>query len=304
MSQVYTIGEATFDIIFKDSQPVDAKVGGSVLNTAVSLGRLGVLVSFISAFGNDQVGDMAMDFLQKNNISTDCIHRFEGSSRIALAFLDQQNNAHYSFYNAVGKSVLKFPQVKENDIILFGSSHAVRDDIRKELISFLKDAHLKKAIIVYDPNFRKSQLPQLASLKPKIEENISLAHVLKGSDEDFLSIFGANPSKTFEIIQEFSNAVLICTANKNGINVHTKTMNKHYTVPAIQPVSTIGAGDTFSAGIIYSLFKQKASVQSLHKLSDSFWDNLANTSTQFAQHVCLSYDNYLSADFVKKLTIK
>jgi len=148
MNQVYTIGEATFDIIFKDSQPADAKVGGSVLNTSVSLGRLGIPVSFISAFGNDQVGDMAMDFLKKNNISTNCIHRFDGSSRIALAFLDDQNNAQYSFYKATGKAVLKFPEVKENDIILFGSSHAVRDDIREELITFLKDAHAKKAIIL------------------------------------------------------------------------------------------------------------------------------------------------------------
>ena len=58
---VYTIGEATFDIIFKDSKPKDAKVGGSVLNTSVSLGRLGILVNFISAFGNDEVGNMAMN---------------------------------------------------------------------------------------------------------------------------------------------------------------------------------------------------------------------------------------------------
>ena len=300
MPNVYTIGEATFDIIFKDSQPVDARVGGSVLNTAVSLGRLGVPVSFISSFGNDTVGDMAMDFLTTNGISTNCIHRFDGSSRIALAFLDSQNNANYSFYNATGKSVMKFPEIRENDIILFGSSHAVRDDIRSNLLAFLKDARSKKAILIYDPNFRKSQLSQLSVLKPKIEENISLANLVKGSDEDFLSIFGTDPAGSFDLIKKYSDAALICTANRKGVFIHSKTFSRHYEVPAISPLSTIGAGDTFSAGIIYSLYKEKITAASIHELKNTFWDSLADTATKFAQHVCLSYENYLSAEFVKK----
>ena len=303
-NNLYTIGETTFDIIFKDNQPVDAKVGGSVLNTSVSLGRLGVPVSFISAFGNDEVGNMAMGFLQNNNISTDCIHRFDGSSRIALAFLDQKNNAHYSFYNASGKAELKFPETGAGDIILFGSSHAVRDDIRTDLLAFLKTASKNGAIIVYDPNFRKSQLPQLNQLRPKIEENISLAHIVKGSDEDFMSIFNTDPQGTFEIIQKYSKAALVCTANKNGVFIHTKKLSKHYGVPTIEPVSTIGAGDTFNAGIIYSLYKNKVTQKSIHTKTENFWDELADNSTRFAQHVCMSYENYVTPEFVVENSLR
>jgi len=56
--KVYTIGETVLDIIFKNNQPVSAKAGGSVLNSSVSLGRLGVDVYFISDYGSDEVGAM------------------------------------------------------------------------------------------------------------------------------------------------------------------------------------------------------------------------------------------------------
>ncbi len=302
MNRVYTIGETTFDIIFKDSHPVDAKVGGSVLNTSVSLGRLGVPVSFVSAFGKDQVGDMALQFLKKNKIDSQCVHRFDGSSRIALAFLDESNNANYSFYQSSGQALFKFPEIQKGDIVLFGSSHAVREDIREELVSFLKDASEKGALIVYDPNFRKSQLSQLHKLKPRIEENISLATVVKGSDEDFASIFNSKfSSETYSIIKKISKACLVCTANQHGVYVHSDGLNKHYPVPSIQPISTIGAGDTFNAGIIYSLYKNKIGQNSVHQQKEIFWDDLAQTSVTFAQHVCLSYDNYLSPEFIASL---
>ena len=43
MRKIYTIGETVLDIIFKNGQPVASKAGGSMLNTAVSLGRRGGL---------------------------------------------------------------------------------------------------------------------------------------------------------------------------------------------------------------------------------------------------------------------
>ena len=55
MPVIYTIGETVFDIIFELDQPVAAKAGGSLLNTSVSLGRLGLPVQFISEYGTDKV---------------------------------------------------------------------------------------------------------------------------------------------------------------------------------------------------------------------------------------------------------
>lgn len=57
MRKVIGIGETTFDIIFKDGQPVSAVPGGSAFNAIISLGRSGVNTTFISEAGNDRIGN-------------------------------------------------------------------------------------------------------------------------------------------------------------------------------------------------------------------------------------------------------
>jgi len=304
MNQVFALGEATYDILFVNEKPVEARIGGSVLNTSVSLGRLGIPVHFVGTIANDRIGKMTMKFLEENKVSVSYVQTFEGNSRIALAFLDENHNSEYSFYPATGKTAHRFPAVKENDIVLFGSSYALRDDLRSDLLNFLHQAAEQQAMILYDPNFRKSQLPMLHALKPKIEENISLCHLLKGSDEDFLSIFGCSPQQTFSLVQKFSRAVMICTAAEKGVYVLTEKIQKHYEVPPVSPVSTIGAGDTFTAGIIYTLYKHHLSPLQLQSLPEPFWDNVVDTAVKFAQHVCLSYENYLSVDFASAFRIR
>ena len=69
MKKIYTIGETVYDIIFKNCQPIAAKAGGSMLNSSVSLGRLGLPVSFISEIGKDQVGGFIFVFLIDYNFN-------------------------------------------------------------------------------------------------------------------------------------------------------------------------------------------------------------------------------------------
>jgi fructokinase len=294
MHHIYTIGETTFDIIFKNMKPIDAKVGGSMLNTSVSLARLNVPVSFISSFGSDQVGDFSMNFLIENGIDTTYVSRYSENSRIALAFLDEMNNASYSFYAPINKEDVKYPTIEKDDILLFGSSHANRNNHREPLFNFLKEAKNNGAILIYDPNFRKSHLPELPSIKKNIEENIALANIVKGSDEDFQLLFGFESAKeAYTIIKQYGTADLIYTANKNGVWYFTSNHESFYKVPKIEPISTIGAGDNFNAGIIYSLIKYKITSENISLMNKSIRDEMINTSIEFAQEVCMSYENYI-----------
>ncbi len=296
--KVYITGETTFDIIFKDDKPQQARVGGSQLNTCVSLGRLGVPVEFITMFGNDKVGEISSRFLKDNSIDDSHVTRYNGNSRIALAFLDKDNNAEYTFFKPSVKQSMKFPRPQKDDIVLFGSSFAVKEEGRKELLSFIEDAAANGAIIVYDPNFRKSNAKDIAPIKKMIEHNIAIADIVKGSDEDFINIFRAKDvNSAYGAIQKAKKTPLVYTANKEGIYVKTPHFNKYYKVPSIQPVSTIGAGDTFSAGLIYRLFREGTGKDDIAAISEQQWDVIIQTATSFAQHVCMHYDNYLTEDF-------
>ena len=122
MRNVYAIGETVLDILIKGNQPFTAKAGGACLNTAVSLGRLGIPVKFIGEYGLDEVGNFIDRFLKENNVSTDYVYRYyDGKSALALAFLNEHNDASYDFYKIYPKKRLNihFPELNQDDIVLF-----------------------------------------------------------------------------------------------------------------------------------------------------------------------------------------
>ena len=87
---------------------------------------------------------------------------------------------------------------------------------------------------------------------------------------------------------------MVLFLNKDGADLFTSTFHRHYDVPQIKPVSTIGAGDTFSAGILYGLHNAKATKENLQSLTESQWDNALNYAITFATEVCMSYENYIT----------
>jgi fructokinase len=307
MRKIYGIGETVLDIIFKDGQPQAAKAGGSVLNSMVSMGRMELPVSFISEYGADDVGKLIDDFLKKNGVNTSFVHRFtQGSTALALAFLDDRNDAHYTFYKDYpGKRLdIDFPAVEADDIVQCGSFYAIWPEIRDRFKTFISQAYDNGALVLYDPNFRKSHVSELGHLKPLIIENMKFTSLVRGSDEDFRNIFSAStPDEAWEELRNYCKC-LVYTANDEGVFVRTTTFSGKFPVRKISPVSTIGAGDNFNAGIISSIHRKNIKMEQLERLGQTEWNAVIETAVDFATHVCLSYENYISTDFAKELIEK
>jgi fructokinase len=297
MRRVFTIGETVLDIIFKNQVPITAKAGGSMLNTAVSLGRLGVPVHFISEYGTDQIGEIIDQFLSSNGVDTQYVYHYsEGKSALALAFLNEKNNADYSFYKAYPPKRLdiKFPEVTSDDIVMFGSFYGITYEIRDILYEFLIQARNRGAFIVYDPNFRKSHLFELDRLKPAIIENMSMASLVRCSDEDVQLIFGASTvDQAYEIIRPLCPN-FVYTSSSNGVYLRTPKVQTTFPVKKIEPVSTIGAGDTFNAGMVYGIHQNGHKHADTATLTSEQWAPIIGYGVDFATEVCLSYDNYIA----------
>lgn len=298
--KVCALGEITFDIIFKDGRPVDSKVGGSVVNTLVSLGRQGVPVRLIAASGFDEVGLLTREFLKSNGIDISRLSVYQGTSRIALAFLDKKNNATYSFYNGLNRNNLPlvFPSGISGGLVLFGSSFGIKPEVRAGLVRFLDKARTSGSLVYYDPNIRANTFSNNERAKEWIVENIKFSNIVKGSIEDFEAIFGSNhPQEAYNAVKRINpDVVLLVTSGKDGADLFTPVMNEHYDVPQIIPVSTIGAGDAFSAGIIYGLHLANADNTGLDSLHKNKWLKVVEWAIKFSSEVCLSYDNYIEAD--------
>ena len=305
MPRIFTFGETVYDIIFKDSNPIAGKAGGSMLNTSVSLGRLGLDVSFVSDMGNDSIGDIIISFLNENGVSTSYVERYQKhKTGIAIAFLDDKNDASYTFYKDFPAARLTSLQVEfnEGDIIIFGSFFAIVERLRPVIKKILQAARDKGCIIIYDPNFRKPHLHDLKKLEPFILENIAFADIVRGSDEDFRMIFKVcSPLEAFDIVMDNGCGNLIYTANRHDIQMMTRRNTVTAIVPVIETVSTIGAGDTFNAGLIWTLNQEKISKKDIEDLPVAIMEKILANGTAFAAEVCMSYDNYISKGFAAKV---
>jgi fructokinase len=304
MRKIYGIGETVLDIIFKENKPQAAKAGGSVLNSVVSMGRMNLPVSFISEYGQDDVGNLIDNFLNENGVDSSSVHRFKnGSTSLALAFLDARNDAHYTFYKDFPEKRLdiEFPVVMKDDIVQCGSFYAIWPEIREKFKKFIAQAKANGALILYDPNFRPSHVSELDTLKPLIIENMKMTSLLRGSDEDFFNIFGANsPDEAWKVAGDYCKC-LVYTANTEGVYVRTTSFSGKFPVQKITPVSTIGAGDNFNAGMLTSIYRNNILNEQLEKLAEKEWSEIISSAVAFATHVCMSYENYISEEFAKKL---
>ncbi|MDD2636214.1 MAG: PfkB family carbohydrate kinase [Bacteroidales bacterium] len=302
MRKIYCVGETVYDILFQGGKAIESRPGGPVLNAAVSLGRLGEKVYVVGDQADDAIGNIIADFLVDNRVSTKYLTLYSGAkSRMLLAFLNEHNEPSYSFYKirVDGKLKIVFPEVKKEDIVLFGSFTSVKKEVRKDLVQCLQTARDNGALIIYDPNFRPVHVKIRDQIIDYVHENISLSHIVKGSNEDFQNLFESSSAiSTNDIVTKFGCNNLIYTANKYGVNLFTNDFHKIFDVPRIDPISTVGAGDNFSAGLIYAIIREGIFASDLETLDHNVWRKIIRVAIEFAINVCLSYDNYVCDDFV------
>ena len=303
MCHIYAIGESIYDIIFKNGEPVAAKAGGSMLNTAVSCGRLGLPVYFISEYGLDQTGDIINDFLIGNAVNTSGVYRFaDGKTAVSLAFLNEENDARYSFYKLYPEKrlAIDLPDFTEGDIVLFGAFYSLMPEVRTQLISFVEAARTSGALIVYDPNMRSPHKDEINSLRELVFENLSLADIVRGSDEDFNTIFGIETgTAAYGKVKEYGVNCLIYTRSNIGVELYTPLGNAMVKVVPVEVVSTIGAGDSFNAGLICELFRGGVTREKMPSLTLSDLEQIVKTAISFGSHVCMHYENYISEKFAE-----
>ena len=306
MRKIFGIGETIYDILFREGTPVAAVPGGSVFNGLISLGRAGLDCTFITEIGADQVGQNILAFMQENGINTDYVSCYQGKkTAISLAFLDDKGDAHYSFYKDYPNNRLDFemPLIQANDIVAFGAYFALNPVLQDKVKPFLNYAKKQGAILYYDLNFRDNHAHEVESLRDTFKENFAIADVVRGSHEDFINVYGHDDcNKIYDEISEFCPR-FICTRGKDGVLVVDHGRKDSFSSHPIVPVSTIGAGDNFNAGILYGLVKEGINRDNLNNITQDEWSRMIEYGIEFGTEVCLSTSNYVSVEFAKRFKI-
>ena len=135
-------------------------------------------------------------------------------------------------------------------------------------------------------------IPELPGTGGELAEPLALVNPKLGDD------FRYRTDEAWEQVGRHSE-VLIYTANAKGVHIRTASLSFQVEVEPIQPLSTIGAGDTFNAGLLYGIWKEGYGKEQIGSLNRNQWEALLGRAILFSREVCLSYENYLPQTFVK-----
>ena len=303
-------------------------------------------VIMATQMGKDNASEIIIDFMQRNNVETTHAICVEGrQSTISLAMLDSRNDARYEFFRDSAMPKFQTPDIEfePGDILLFGSFFAISPATRLQVKELVARARSQGAIIYYDINFRKGPHGNSPHIKDYIEENCALSTIVRGSSEDIGNIYGectAEEAYRDHISSLCSN--FICTKGADSTEVFSPGFHAIYPVHKIETLSTIGAGDNFNAGVVYTLSQLPAlaalsapcaasaasvatsacgatpSAGATHAsgatpacsvipaaltLGREEWDKIVTTAHLFSAEVCQSYENYVPEDFLKRCNL-
>ncbi len=296
---IYTLGETLLDIIINHNDAITATPGGSMLNVAVSLARRNSAVALISELGDDNVGAKVKRFLEKEGIDTTLLQFYKtAKTSLALAFLDEHAKPSYSFYKTYPehrtlKTSVPFAAV---DYLIFGSVYSLDNAIRKDVVKIVKSAKKQRAVIVYDPNIRHAYHLDDNEMRKAVFQNIAFADIIKGSDEDFTNIFGKGEPRFWkQKIREINNrAIVVVTLGAEGAVLFVGDLQLKTAALETQVVSTVGAGDAFSAGLLIGLSRLKLKPDTI---SPDQWKSVLEVAIAFSAEVCVSENNYVDKNF-------
>ncbi len=242
-----------------------ASVGGSITNSAIISAKLGLKTALLSRIGKDLLGNFAIEFLNICKIDTKGMIRGSNiRTPLAIAKIDNYGVAKYAFYkNSPKDSVVPIKNIPKNllnscKVFHTGSSYSYQKETFEETIRFIRYLKKRGVFISYDPNIRPNSTVDKTSAKNRVLKLLKLADLTKLSEIDLEYLTShKSPLKGLNELKKSVICPIILTLGAKG-SIYLDNNDILIRVPAfkVKIADTIGAGDAFTAGLIYQLIKQ------------------------------------------------
>jgi fructokinase len=254
-------GEALIDFLpRKTADGADAYqpfCGGSIYNTAIALGRLGVPVGLFTGLSEDFFGDMLREGLTASKVSLKFIKTAARPSTLAFVKLSG-GQARYSFFddNSASRMLTKrdLPKLDSKVQALHFGSISLIPEPGGGALEALMTREAKKRVISLDPNIRPGQIKDRRAHLARLRRLIAMADVLKLSDEDVRWMTGKDDIRTAarQWLKLGAKLVLVTCGGK-GVEAFTRSAHLARPAEKVKVADTVGAGDTFTAGFLSAL---------------------------------------------------
>jgi fructokinase len=261
---VGVIGEALVDVVVSDTATPRAHVGGSPLNVAVGLARLGENVLFTGRYGRDEYGNMVRDHLARNGVDS-VLSPDDTATSVATARLDPTGAASYSFdldwtlppaaelSELVRQALCRDGETRSLTHVHTGSIATMLEPGASTVMELLS-ALEPDVTLSYDPNCRPTIVPDRALARRRAEESVALADVVHASDEDLAWLYPDRPLEdTIVEWQRIEPAMVVVTRGSTSILCATAAGVSEHPVHPVEVADTVGAGDSFTAALLIAL---------------------------------------------------
>lgn len=232
--------------------------GGAVFNTAIALGRLGAPSAFLSGISTDLFGQILMDALQESRVDGRLTIRSDRPTTLAFVRL-VEGQATYAFYdeNTAGRMISPrdLPELTDDiGALFFGGISLAVEPCGAAYQALMERESAAGRLTMIDPNIRPGFIRDEPAYRARIDRMLSCADIVKLSDEDLHWLEGPGSIEDLArgILTRGPKLVLI-TEGARGAHAFTHRLTRFVPARSVQVVDTVGAGDTFNAGILAAL---------------------------------------------------
>ena len=269
-------GEALIDMLPRETAAGERAfapyAGGAVFNTAIALGRLGAPTAFFSGLSSDLFGDILRDTLAASRVDSTPAHISARPTTLAFVTLTD-GQASYAFYdeNTAGRMLTEadLPDVAP-DAAFFGGISLVAEPCGAAYEA-LQSRLAESAVTMIDPNIRPGFITDEPAYRARIARMMARADIVKLSDEDLHWLEGAGDTGDLaRAILKTGPSLVLITRGADGATAYRSGEDEvSVAAPAVTVADTVGAGDTFNAGVLAALHEAGALTKdALKALSD------------------------------------
>jgi fructokinase len=251
---VLVVGESLVDVVRTASGDLQEYAGGSAANVAVALARLGRPTRLATSFAADRHGELLAEHLRRAGVELAGDPAVVARTSTALATIGESGAADYTF-----DLDWRLPAVPEDEdplVVHTCSLGAVLPPGADDVLRLLRRLRTR-ATVSYDINARPAVTGTGPDTVERVERMVAVADLVKASDEDLHALYPGHSLADAALgLLELGPAAVVVTRGAQGALWMDRVAPVDVASQPVPVVDTIGAGDTFGAGLLDALWER------------------------------------------------